>query len=660
MYLKNTQNVHPIRRVAIAVMLLLIPVVAHAAPDPKPDPSQPVDPKKDSSPAEALADRQAVVRDRVSRLEDRMFQLSQALRKSDPDKAGRLLESLGALRGKGIRQRIDEIVDKLRTEQYADAVDAQHEVADDLQTLLRMLLEDPDNMEQRKEEIKRLEELRKALDNIIEEQAREKAAAEAARAAENRAALLEAAAKELSELLQRQRSAVQQTQRDGGSLADAANDQAEIRGRTEAVAKDVESVAEAQAEADANAEAVAGDGATPDGGDSAAAAGDPDPGQASKSLDDAMEKMESAEQALRKSDAPEAKQNQVAAANALEEALDNIEKKAEKIRNKLKLDKQAAEQRETADKTDTLSNDMQGGGSEGKVGNQGGDKKGAGQKKNDQGGSQQSRQDTPGQDSVEQAVPLQQEAADKLDEEDSDAAVEKQKEALDKLNQAKNELDDRLEQLRKEQQEEFLAALESRFRAMLGRQLECNKATTRLGELGTENWKRSDQLELAELSQKQRWVGQQADEAYFLLVEEGTTVILPTLVEQVRDDATHVADRLAAADAGMNVRMTQADLEQVLRDIIDAIKKKQEELDSEGGGGGGGGNSPLLPGSAELKLLRACQVRVNLSTERLQVESEDANQSPDEIARALKRLSKRQADVAEMAKDMHEALKKAQ
>ncbi len=649
MYLNITQNVHPIRRAAIAAMLLLIPVVAHAAPDP----SLPVDPKKDSSPAEALADRQAVVRDRVSRLEDRMFQLSQALRKSDPDKAGRLLESLGALRGKGIRQRIDEIVDKLRTEQYADAVDAQHEIADDLQTLLRMLLEDPDNMEQRKEEIKRLEELRKALDNIIEEQAREKAAAEAARAAENRAALLEAAAKELSELLQRQRSAAQRTQRDGGSLAEAANDQAGIRGRTEAVAKDVESVAEAEANTDA--EADVGEGAS-----SAGSGGEPDPRQASKSLDDAMEKMESAEQALRKADAPEAKQNQVEAAKALEEALDNIEKKAEKIRNKLKLDKQAAEQRETADKTDTLSNDMQSGGSEGNAGDQGGDKKGAGQKKNDQGGSQQSSQDTPGQDSVEQAVPLQQEAADKLDEENSDAAVEKQKEALDKLNQAKNELDDRLEQLRKEQQEEFLAALESRFRAMLGRQLECNKATTRLGELGTENWKRSDQLELAELSQKQRWVGQQADEAYFLLVEEGTTVILPTLVEQVRDDATHVADRLAAADAGMNVRMTQADLEQVLRDIIDAIKKKQEELDSEGGGGGGGGNSPLLPGSAELKLLRACQVRVNLSTERLQVESEDANQSPDEITRALKRLSKRQADVAEMAKDMHEALKKAQ
>jgi len=295
----------------------------------------------------------------------------------------------------------------------------------------------------------------------------------------------------------------------------------------------------------------------------------------------------------------------------------------------------------------------EGGGAEGEQKDAGGDQPG-------ESGEDQPAAPTPGQQGVEQAVPLQEDAADELDDEDLDKAIEKQKQALEKLDNAKEALEDRLDQLRKEQQEELLAALESRFRSMLARQVACTKTTNRLAELGVENWKRSDQLELAELSQKQRWVGEQADEALFILVEEGTTVVLPQLVEQVSADAREAADRLAAADAGEAVRMMQDDLEQVLRDIIDAIKKKQEDLDESGGGGEGGGDSPLLPGSAELKLLRSCQLRVNKTTGRLREASQSPDASPEDIAARLRHLSKRQTDVAKMAKDMHEAIKKAQ
>ena len=68
-----------------------------------------------------LADQQSAVRDRVARLEDRMYQISQAIRKSEPEKAGRLLESLGAARGMAVRQKMEEIVKQLRSDQYSDA-----------------------------------------------------------------------------------------------------------------------------------------------------------------------------------------------------------------------------------------------------------------------------------------------------------------------------------------------------------------------------------------------------------------------------------------------------------------------------------------------------------------------------------------------------------
>ena len=593
----------------------------------------------------ALADRESIIRDRVGRLEDRMFQLSQALRKGEPEKSQRLIDGLGTLRGARVRERVDRIVEKLRGEEFADAADAQREVVSELQLLLKLLLEDSDNLEERKEELARLDAFGKALEKIIREQEMELSDARAAQNAEQRAAALVAAAKKLEDLIKRQKEVA-----DSGKPARAAPSQAKIRGETDAVSKNVKSIAEA-----------------------ADASDDPDPPevadqieQARQALDQATNKMQSAEARLQKDGGSGAKAAQDGAAEDMERARKSLSEAARKLREKQELQKQAESQEKTAAKTDQLQSEMkEGSEGDGKSGQSGRGKKSDGEEKDGQSGSQGSDEEsepTPGQENVEEAVPLQQEAAEDLKKDDPAEAAKKQQKALEKLKNAKEALEDRLEQLRREQQEELLAALESRFRAMLSRQLECNKATNRLAEVGAEHWKRSDQLELAELSQRQKWVGDQADEALFLLVEEGTTVVLPKLVGQVRDDGRVAAQQLAAADTGPTVRMMQADLELILRDIIDAIKKKQEELEDSGGGGGGGGgsNPPLLPGSAELKLLRACQLRVNVATERLETARSAGGDLAQEIEKRLKRLASRQADVAEMAKDIHEAVTRAQ
>jgi len=406
--------------------------------------------------------------------------------------------------------------------------------------------------------------------------------------------------------------------------------------------------------------------------------------EAGESLKAASEAMRAAEQSMREGGSPgETDQQQQSAEAALEEALNKLGEEIEARRNKLSLKDEAEEQRELAEKSRDVLKDMEGEGDseaessegqggessesessesgesqEGQSGQQGQQSQQGGQQNQ---GQQQGGEQSPGQQSLEEAIPFQDEAAERFEQDQGEEGVQKQAEALEKLEQAKQDLEQQLEQMRREQQEQMLAALESRMRAMLSRQVEVNKATRRLSELGVDNWDRKDQNQLGEVVEKQRWVSTQADEALFILKEEGSTVVLPPLIEQVRDDASYVADQLAVTDVGRPILLAQEDLELVLRDIIDAVVRQQEELQEGGeGGGGGSGNSPLLPGSAELKLLRACQVRINNTTEKLAVEVELNNGDAKPIEPALQRLADKQKDVSEMARNMHESLRRAQ
>ncbi len=491
-------------------------------------------PSDGDPPAANLADRQAVVRDRVARLEDRMFQISQAMKKAEPEKAAQLIQALGASRSMSIRQKMDEIVAKLQSNQLSDAADGQKEITADLQALLKMLLEDPNKLDDRREEINRLEAIQKKLEEVIKEQSREKRDAEAK-------------AREMGQIP----PATQPSSQPGES--------AQV-------------------------------GPTPN------------------------------------------------------------------------LGKQAQCQRSTAEKTKGLLEKMKESSKGSSQSGQGksGEKEGGQEGDQKEGESQQ--QPTPGTQDVQEAVPSQEKAAEKLESKDPKDAAENQKKALEKLEQAKKSLAEKLQQLRKEQQEQLLAALESRFRAMLTRQLECNKATGRLSDIGKNNWSRSDQLELSDLSQKEKWVADEAEKALYILKEEGTTVVFPQIVEQVRDDAREVSERLAASDAGEAVRSTQETIAQALKELLEAIMKKQAESDSDASNGEApeDGPQPLLPGSAELKLLRACQLRVNQSTLEAEKDRHRDGVSAKELEARIQKLVQRQQQVHDMAKAMHESLTRPQ
>jgi hypothetical protein len=150
-------------------------------------------------------------------------------------------------------------------------------------------------------------------------------------------------------------------------------------------------------------------------------------------------------------------------------------------------------------------------------------------------------------------------AAGELDQERPAQAAPQQQQAMEELEQAQKELEQVLEQLRREQQEEILRGLESRFRAMLARQLNINKGTTDLENKGRSNWVHADELTLAGLAHDEGTLADDAGEALHILKEDATTIVFPRIVEQLQGDMREVADRLRAKETGEDTQRTQAE-----------------------------------------------------------------------------------------------------
>jgi hypothetical protein len=229
--------------------------------------------------------------------------------------------------------------------------------------------------------------------------------------------------------------------------------------------------------------------------------------------------------------------------------------------------------------------------------------------------------------------------------------------AIEELEKARQELELVLDQLRREQQEEILRGLESRFREMLTRQLVINQSTVELDGKGAAAWTHADALRLAGLAADQESLSGAAADALLILKEEGTTIVFPVIVEQIRHDMQAVAVRLRERKADAITQGIEADIVTALEDLIEAIKELRKKIESGEmmpGGGGAPDDPPLLPDSAELKLLRACQERVNRQTKRFNETRGEGQGINAESTSALERITDRQSEVAEMARKMNE------
>jgi len=295
---------------------------------------------------------------------------------------------------------------------------------------------------------------------------------------------------------------------------------------------------------------------------------------------------------------------------------------------------------------------------------QGGEPQQGGEDRPSQQQDQQPQQDqgNPARKQLQAAEERMREAQRKLEEANRGDAVEQQEQARAALEKAKAELEEILRQLREEEIGRTLAMLEGRFRRMLEKQLQIYESTKRLDKIEPEQRGRQVDIQANKLGFEETKLAVDADKALLLLQEEGSSVAFPETVALMRDDMQQVADRLSSTKIETITQGLEEEIIAALEEMIEALQKAQQDLEDQQQQQQQQQQmqpqeKPLVDKIAELKMIRALQIRINKRTarySRLLEDTEDPiGQAEDEDLRvSLQKLSERQQRIHEVTKDI--------
>ena len=263
---------------------------------------------------------------------------------------------------------------------------------------------------------------------------------------------------------------------------------------------------------------------------------------------------------------------------------------------------------------------------------------------------------SPGAKEIQQAVPPQQQAEKELDKNKRTEAGENQDKAIAQLAEAIKELEKRLKQLREEEMKKLLANVEARCNKMRQMQIDVYEATKSIDKaiIARNGVKEtSDQQKAQTQGDKEKEIIAEADRALKLLESEGSAVAFATVLEEVRQDMIAVQRRLAQTYVDKGTQSIEEDIIAMLKDMIDALKKAQQELskpkpsDSKPSDGKPP-DKKLIDLLAELKLIRTLQVSINNRTTTYGGKDK-GEQSKDPIIQGeLRQLSTRQIKLQDM------------
>lgn len=281
----------------------------------------------------------------------------------------------------------------------------------------------------------------------------------------------------------------------------------------------------------------------------------------------------------------------------------------------------------------------------------------AGDPSQDQGQPSQSMSpQVPARERLESAQQRMQRAEERLRDAERDGALDEQEAALRELEQAKAHLEEVLRQLREEEMQRMLAMLEARFRKMLKMQIEVYEGTRVLDAIPADRRDRSTEVQAGRLSRQESLIVVEADKALVLLREDGSAVALPEAVAQAREDMQQVVTLLGRTEIGELTQAIQRDIITALEEIIEAVKQAQQELEEQSDQPPGEPGEPqdpaLIDQLAELKMIRALQMRVNQRTERYR-QLIDGEQAEDpQLLDALTELARREERIFRATRDI--------
>ncbi len=577
------------------------------------------EPPKAAGHTASLADHQGQLTDKYRRLENLIFKMADFEATSNPRRAALLRQAYKQSKDRLTYSQLSGIAKLLSEQKYKRAIDGQEIAHKDMKDLLHLLLSE-DRSDRLKSETQKIKEY----------------------------------VKELKRLERIQRG---------------------VRGRTEGasdpreLAKDQEKVADRTGDL---AEQLEQDDAQSEQG-KAGSEGKAEQGEGKKDSSDANKKDANKEDANKKETADDG-----------EKGKENKNKKGDSQQSKDK--KEANKKDADKNKTDKKAKDKAQAGkpSEGEQGKQGepkeqdssqskSQKKQSQQGQSQQGQSSQGKQgeqkesdekkqdDNPAKKRVREAEQKMREAQQKLEEAKRSESVEKQTEALEKLQEAIAELEEILRQLREEEMERVLALLEGRFRKMLEMELKVYEGTLRIEKIAIEKRGRTIDIRASKLAFDQRKIAGAADRALTLLLEEGSSIAFPEVVEQMRDDMEEVSARLDQVKVAEITRGLEEEIIATLEELIEALQKAQQDMEDgkprQPGQPGAGGDPPLVDVLAELKMIRSLQVRVNSRTKRYARLLDDPNDPTgqamaDDLRRAIGKLSDLQSRIQQITRDI--------
>jgi len=595
-----------------------------------------------------LAAKEQMIRDRFKRFQDRLFRLSEELAEREPQNAARLSRAISRAGELGLSDKLEAITEILEDQsRLYDAAEAQGNWMNDADRLLGILLERDSDNQERRNEIERLEEYRKRVSELLEQQQKLRDAAAASKAAAQMRRAIEQAIQQLEQIQTEQRSLEGAIEDGKKPTLQSQYKQKQLADRAKKLAEQLEKMGESgeqesQAQRDALNEAR-----------EKIAEASQKTQSGSKSMSQAGEKMKSGNQT-------DTKKQQQDAEQMLKEARKDLQEAKKSLEDKSDTGEQAGEQNALAEKAQNLSTQMKQSSKSGGQQDQGEQGKDDGQEgdsqPNNESGKKEPGKKTPGQQSVERAQSQMKEAGESLEKQKPDEAIPKEDRALEELQQAQKELDELLEQLRKEEKEETLRDLESRFREMLTRQKPINEETLVLANIGRENFSRPENLQLADLSARQRALSEDAAKCLHILDEDGTTIAFPRVVEQLSEDMSTVAQRLSVSKVATITQTIEQEIVDTLEELLDAVQEMQQQNEQQQSGQQqqNNGEPPLLPKSAELKLLRASQQRINTRTLAIEQSVSQGTETPKSGAGGLKKLATRQVECLDIAREMRD------
>ncbi len=567
-----------------------------------------------------LAAEQAQVAQRYREFERVLIRMAEVTAHTDPRRAALLRQVIAQSKSRDIDHQFDQLIELLQKDRLSVGIKGQNELHDDLAKLLDLLLSE-DRSKRIESEKQRLKEYLRRINVIIKEE----------------------------QVLLDETIEGREENKLGGKQKDLA-------GKTDQLAKDY---AKSEGVPAANDTKSAGD--KTEAGDKASGKDNKDAKQGERKPAEGKSGDQKPGDKKDGSESPKANERQPDKKEG-KEGKEGDDKAAEKQSGD-KSDKKADDK--SADKpasgSESKENSPKSGDPSGqpKEGQPQSGKPSQGQAQGEEGESApqppQPSDANPVQKRLQEAEKKMQDARRKLEEARRQGAAEDQQQAIQALQQAKAELEQILRQLREEERGRMLAMLESRFRKMLDMQIQVYEGTKRLDRKPEADRDRDDEIESGRLGRKEAEIAGEADRALAVLHEEGSAVAMTEAVGEMRDDMEQIVARLSQSKVGEMTQKIEEDVIAALEEMIAALQKAQKDLNDEKGKPGQGGQQdeqPLVDRLAELKVIRAMQMRVNNRTQRYStmLKTEQAEQ-PD-LIKALKGLAEREQRIYHVTRDI--------